>query len=203
MAFSPDGHLLATGGDDGNVILWDFTDPTRPRSFGQPLTGHSVSVYSVAFSPDGLSLATSGGDDRTVILWDLTDPTQPRPFGQPLTDHTGRILYVLFSPTGDTLAISSDDGTVILRDVTDPTHPRPLGQPLTFPNCGLVSMAFSPDENTLITGCDTVIWWDLKDLKSLRSHAIERACALTGGGLGRGQWARYIRALPYQETCPA
>jgi len=202
MAFSLDGHLLATGGDDHTVILWDLTDPTKPRPLGRPLTDHSGTVYSVAFSPDGRTLATSGGDDRTVILWDLTDPTRPRPLGHPLTDYTGRILQVLFSPAGDILVTSSEDMAILL-DLTDLTQPRPLGQPLTVHNDGVGTVAFSPDTNTLITGSDTFIWWDLRDLKNLRSHAVERACTLTGGGLGQEQWARYIPALAYQETCPA
>jgi len=204
MGFSPDGQLLAIGGEDRTVTLWDLTDPTQPRALGQPLTGHSDVVYSVAFSPDGRTLATSGGDDRTVILWDLTDPTRPRALGQPLTGHSGRILHVVFSPTGDTLAIGSDDDTVILRDFTDKTNPRVLGEPLTSG----VPVAFSPDANTLTTGGPTtgggiVLRWDLRGLQNLRSHAIERACLLTGGGLDREQWARDIPALPYQQTCPA
>ena len=63
VAFAPDGHTLATGSDDGTVILWDLTDPTRPRRIGDPLTGHTDAVYSVAFAPDGHTLAT-GSDDR-------------------------------------------------------------------------------------------------------------------------------------------
>jgi WD40 repeat protein len=60
VAFSPDGGLLATGSDDGTVILWDVT--TRQPA-GAPLEGHADPVTSVAFSPDGTLLAT-GSKDR-------------------------------------------------------------------------------------------------------------------------------------------
>ena len=50
MAFSPDGHRLATGGDDDTVRLWN-ADTGQP--IGDPLTGHTGPVLSVAFSPDG------------------------------------------------------------------------------------------------------------------------------------------------------
>ena len=66
--------------------------PTRPgrSGIGQPLTGHTGCVWSVAFAPDGHTLAT-GSADQTVILWDVTDPTRPQRIGQPLTGHTDAV----------------------------------------------------------------------------------------------------------------
>jgi WD40 repeat protein len=68
-------------------------------------------------------------------------------------------------------------------------------------------MMFSPDGRTLVTqGTDgTSVLWDLTDLNQLRGHPMRRACSITGRGLSRDQWARYIPyspGLPYQETCP-
>ncbi|PTA43211.1 trypsin-like peptidase domain-containing protein [Micromonospora sp. RP3T] len=64
-AFSPNGRLFATGGQDRSVIFWDV-DTAEPVS--DPLTPHLSGVTAVAFSPDGELLA-SASDDGTVRLW--------------------------------------------------------------------------------------------------------------------------------------
>ena len=64
------------------VRLWDLTDPAHPAPLGQPLTGHTDAVFSVAFSPDGHTLA-SGSGDHTVRLWNLTDPAHPARWASP------------------------------------------------------------------------------------------------------------------------
>jgi WD40 repeat protein len=68
VAFSPDGHTLASGGANLRVRLWDLTDLAHPAPLGQPLYGYTGAVLSVAFSPDGHTLA-SGSADTTVRLW--------------------------------------------------------------------------------------------------------------------------------------
>ncbi len=120
------------------------------------LRGHTNWVWSVAFSPDGKTLA-SGGADGTIILWDVATG---QPSGPPLTGHSDWVRSIAFSPDGGTLASGSADGTLILWDATTG---QPLGPPLVGHNGFITEVAFSPDGRMLASGSadGTLILWDV------------------------------------------
>jgi WD40 repeat protein len=121
--FSPNGQMLASGGDDSSIRIWRVKDGALLRTIETP--NH---VYSVAFSADGQWLA-SGGRERgalgtlwkqiagpgsthgtTVRLWRVRDGA----LQQELAGHADEVMYVALSRDGKWLASSSEDKTVAL-----------------------------------------------------------------------------------------
>ncbi|MBD2132961.1 hypothetical protein H6F47_11110 [Sphaerospermopsis sp. FACHB-1094] len=120
----------------------------------QTLTGHSNLVTSVAYSPDGKTLASGG--DKTIKLWAVKTGNLLQTF----TGHSNLVTSVAYSPDGKTLASASNDNTIKLWAVKTGN----LLQTFTGHSYWVGSVAYSPDGQTLASASNdnTIKLWDVK-----------------------------------------
>jgi WD40 repeat protein len=148
IAFSPDGHTIASG--SGDLELWNADSGKNIRTI-QVAARKLNAVSAVAFSPDGHRVAT-GRNDGSVQLWDTDTGAQ---IGETLTGHTRAVYGVAFSPDGRQLATCGQDGTLRLWNAT-------VGEPMRGPDPVVVQASFSPDGHRVAASGDTVVQeWDI------------------------------------------
>ncbi len=119
------------------------------------LGGHTDTINSVAFSPDGKVFA-SGSSDKTILL---RDASTHEIIGQPLKGSSS-VNNIAFSPDGQILASGNEDKTILLWNMT--TYER-IGPPLVEHTGQVRTVAFSPDGTMLASGSDdnTILLWDM------------------------------------------
>ncbi|WP_327733973.1 hypothetical protein OG749_08880 [Streptomyces nojiriensis] len=153
LAFSPDGRLLATvegtynmdrmTEDRTEVVLWDVASGERLRTIR---TDHTSPVSTLAFGPDGTTLATVAGkalwpgatDDFRVRVWSVADG---RGVGPAMTGMSSPGRVLAFSPDGSMLAAGADDGTIRTWWTAGG---GPVGNPFGAHEGGVSALAWSP-----------------------------------------------------------
>ncbi|KDN40372.1 hypothetical protein RSAG8_08135, partial [Rhizoctonia solani AG-8 WAC10335] len=192
---------------DSSACCASRPSPTQPTYSGRPIVifeyslpvlqsnrppmiiheGHTSSVQSVAFSPDGTSVA-SGSGDETIRMWDVHSPS---PIGEPLTGHSDLIWSISYSPLGNLIASGSHDKTIRLWDVNTR---RQLGEPMKGDH-SFFSIAFSPDAKLIASGCYSPFLSDPSP-STVQLWDVERRKPASGPFKGHTDWVRSVQFSP-------
>ena len=155
VSFSPDGEILATGGYDKIVKLWN-----QDGSFLQELSGHKDAIRNISFSSDGEMIATASLDG-TVILWKKQGEDWTKIPQTLLLSQDSPCYSISLSGKEDLIAAGLENGKIKLLTKEGKTITTLTGHQ------GIVrSLSFSPDGQTLASGSadQTIILWKRKNI---------------------------------------
>jgi len=185
-AYSPDGQLLACGGANGSIVLWDPQTGKEVRQWA----AHGDAVTCVSFSSDGKILASAASDDNAIRLWDVVTGNQINQDSA----HTGTVHLLRFGADGKTLVSGGGDLKMLQWEVASAKEPVVLydGLKQKLPDGASKLLDFSADGKLLAVAEEqadaTVIrLWDAasgKWLRELSGHK-QRAEVPWGGVAGK------------------
>ncbi|HZX39219.1 MAG TPA: WD40 repeat domain-containing protein, partial [Streptomyces sp.] len=152
LAFSPDGRVLAAGGEGGRLRLWDVSEPSAPRLRTDRVVARTA-LISLTFSREGQSLVTGNGISKgrsaEVRLWDVRNPARPV-VRDTATART--VMAVAFHPKRDLVVATGAEGEIAWWTVEQGAL-VPVEAQDEFGNrwgdTGIPSLSFRPDGELL------------------------------------------------------
>lgn len=151
VAISPDGRLLATGGDNGTLVVFD----AHSGKLIHRLEGHTKYVNALLFHPQGKWLA-SAGDDKRIIFWSLSTYKKQTEWEAP-----EKVYALAITPDGNFIASGGPDKNITFWETTTGTLQRTLtGHQDSIAEGGL---AFSSNGELLASASydDTARLWNV------------------------------------------
>ena len=187
------GNLLATGGEDGIVYLWNphraAEKPISALRAGSP-------VLALTGSSDGHLLA-AGTRAGEILVWKLAETDKDVAGVYTLRGHTSSVTDLAFDPSDQLLASCSLDRTVRIWDTRQPED-----ESIVLEGHGdwVWSVSFSPDGRTIASGSadQTARLW-VAHAKLL----ADRIAARLERNMTRLEWEKFIGpTIEYQKTLP-
>ncbi len=155
LAISPDGRMVLSGANMGEMILWDINTAAILERFSEDTGDWRRLPSDIVFSPDGRA-AYSKGMDGVVTVWDLDTLTVRHHLGDPYANANWAWTQLAISPDGRWLCTQrASDARLIVWDAR-------TGTAITQLPTGGMAVAFSPDSHFVLSG-DTpnMRLWDL------------------------------------------
>ncbi|MBE1588958.1 WD40 repeat domain-containing serine/threonine protein kinase [Nonomuraea angiospora] len=192
IVFRPGSTTIAPLSDSANRLIELRSGQPVGPAFGPG--GLNSGLSSIAFSPDGASLAAYSRSGR-LAFWDLRTGKRHGSTFRPYPGDDNGIIQLVFSRTGDVAASITEEEV----QLWDPVTPRKLGPSIAGADEPLMAAAFGSGGAVLRTIDEAGV---LRAVSVDPQRTATAVCARAGRSLTRAEWQEYLPGLPYQKICP-